>query len=234
MTNQKRIEARICIEKLKNFSSMIFIDIESIWLIIYLLLIIFTSFIIHKYFLINLIKRTFSFLSLYIILISLLACNDLLLNFIYENISKNFIYILFIIDGILTGALLAFLVIIYSYIWCIFHFLLLIIIIFLSNYYHLHKLKKDFLLKNSSNDFILIIINLLHIVYCFLNGLQTYMHRIIALSGMCISFYIILFQEFNIEFEFPLPMIIIHFVQSIRAFFLYSVVVCIRNRTSYW
>jgi hypothetical protein len=212
---------------------MIFIHFESILLIIYFLIIV-ISFIIHKFFLIAIIKRYFSCLSLYIIIISLLASNDLLLNFIYENISNNFMYILVIIDGILTGSLLAFLVFIYSYLWCIFHLFLTMIIIFISNYYHLNKLKKDSLLNNSLNDLILIVINLLHILYCFLNGLQTYMHRIIALSGMCISFYIILFQEFNIEFETPLPMIIIHFVQSIRAFFLYSVVICVRNRTSYW
>jgi len=212
---------------------MIFIHFESILLIIYFLIIV-ISFIIHKFFLIAIIKRYFSCLSLYIIIISLLASNDLLLNFIYENISNNFMYILVIIDGILTGSLLAFLVFIYSYLWCIFHLFLTMIIIFISNYYHLNKLKKDSLLNNSLNDLILIVINLLHILYCFLNGLQTYMHRIIALSGMCISFYIILFQEFNIEFEIPLPIVIIHFVQSIRAFFLYSVVICVRNRTSYW
>jgi len=208
---------------------MIFIQFESIPFIIYFL-IIFISFIINKFVLIYLFKQYFSYLSLYIIIISLLASNNLLLNFIYENISNNFMYIFLIIDGILTGALLAFLVLIYSYSWCIFHGFLIIIIIIISNYYHLNKLKKDSLL----NDFILILINLLHILYCFLNGLQTYMHRIIALSGMCISFYIILFQQFNIEFKIPLSMIIIHFVQSIRAFFLYSIFICFRNRTSYW
>jgi len=212
---------------------MIFIQYESILFIIYFL-ILFISFIINKLILINFLKKYFSYLSLYIIIISLLATNDLLLNFIYENISNNFMYIFLIINGILTGALLAFLILIYSYLWCIFHIFLTMIIIVISNYYHLNKLKKDSLLNNSLNDFILILINLLHILYCFLNGLQTYTHRIIALSGMCISFYIILFQQFNIEFKIPLPMIITHFVQSIRAFFLYSVVICVRNRTSYW
>jgi len=212
---------------------MIFINFQSRLFIIYFLT-IFLSFIIHKFFLISLIKQYFSYLSLYIIIISLLAINDLLLNFLYENISNNFIYILLIIDGILTGALLALIILIYSYTWCIFHLCLTMIIILISNFYHLNKLKKDFLLNNYLNNLILILINLLHIFYCFLNGLQTYMHRIIALSGMCISFYLILFQQFNIEFEISLPIVIMHFVQSIRAFFLYSVVICVRNRTSYW
>ncbi|CAF3620720.1 unnamed protein product [Rotaria sordida] len=113
----------------------------------------------------------------------LLSSNDLLLDFIYEYISNNFLYILFIIDGILTGALLAFIIFIYSYSWSIFHLCLTAIIVFISNYYQLNKLKKDSLLDNFQKDFILIIINILHIIYCILNGLQTYMHRIIALSA---------------------------------------------------
>jgi hypothetical protein len=208
---------------------MIFIHFESIPFIVYVF-IIFISFIIDKFVLFALIKQYFSCLSLYIIIVSLLSINDLLLEFFYENISNNFMYILLIIDGILTGALLALLILIYSYPSCIFHLFLTIILILISNFYHLNQLKSEFLL----NSFILLLINFLHILYCFLNGLQTYMHRIIALSGMCISFYIILFQQFHIEFEIPLPMILIHFVQSIRAFFLYSVVICVRNRTSYW
>lgn len=214
-------------------NSTIFINIETRWFIVYLS-IVFISFIIYKYFLIKWLKRYFSCLPLYIIIISLLGNNDILLVFFYENISNNFMYILVIIDGILTGALVAFLVNIYSYLWCSFHLFLLIILTILSKSLCLHEFKKDFLLTNNLNNFILILINFFHIFYCFLNGLQTYMHRLIGLSGMCVSFYIILFQQFNIEVEIPLPMIIIHFVQSIRAFFLYSVVICVRNRTSYW
>jgi hypothetical protein len=212
---------------------MVFFLFESTLFIVYLLIIL-IAFIIHKFFLFALIKQYFSSLSLYILIISLLASNDLLLNFIYENISHSFMYLLLILDGILTGTLLTLIIHIYTYSWSIFHLFLTMIILLIANYYHLNQLKKDSLLTNFVIDIILLVINFLHIFYCFLNGLQTYMHRILALSGMCLSFYMILFQQFNIEFQIPLPMIIMHFVQSIRTFFLYSVVICVRNRTSYW
>ena len=210
---------------------MVDIDFQLLIFIIYSL-IIFISLVVNKFFLIPLIKKTTSYLSLYIIIISLLNITDLLLNLLYENLSDYLMYILLIIDGISTGALFALLILIYSSSWCIFHLILTaMIIIFLGN---ISQLKLTSLLNHFLENIILIFISFLHILYCFLNGLQTYMHRLVALSGMCISFYIMLFQEYNIEFSIPLPLVVIQIVQSIRAFFLYSVVICVRNRTSYW
>jgi hypothetical protein len=205
-----------------NFQSLIFIIYSSI---------IFISLVVNKFFLIPLIKPYFSYLSLYIIIISFLISTDLLVNILYENISDYLMYILLIIDGVLTGTLLALLVRIYSFPWCTFHLILTVIIVLIGNSY---QLKKTSLFNHFLENLILILISFLHILYCFLNGLQTYMHRLVALSGMCISFYIILFQEYNIELSIPLPVVVIQIVQSIRAFFLYSVVICVRNRTSYW
>lgn len=212
---------------------MIFFMFESIPLIVYIL-VMSISFLIHKVYFISLFISRFSWLSLYIIIMSLLSSNNLLLNVIYDTISIDLLYILLIIDAILTGALLAIIILIYSYFYSIFHLCLTMIIALISYYYSFKNLNQDFTINGSEKILILILINFLHIIYCFFNVLQLHTYRIIALSGMCVSFYTILFQQFNIQIEISLPIIFMHFIQSIRAFFLYSVVICIRNRTSYW
>lgn len=200
---------------------MIYLDLSSIELILYSS-IVFISFILHQFIFIPLIKRTISYLSLYIIIISLLILTDLPLIYLDNQIIE---YILLIIDSILTGALFALLVCIYSYSWCIFHLILTIIVVFLGNF----SPKNDILIDHWFEDALLMFISFLHILYCFLNGFRTYMHRLVALSGMCLSFYLLVVERLELHEELS-----IHSIQSIRAFLLYSIVICVRQRTSYW
>ena len=192
------------------------------------------SALVHKFFLLDLLKRSVPsrrYLSIYILLISCLSSIDLTLNLTYERLPNVAMTALLIVDGLLTGALLALLTSIYSYPYSMLHGVLTLIPFAISRSYALKPM--DFS-HHLLTDMILILLNLLHALYAVLNGVQTYMHRLIGLSAMCLSFYVLLFQQCQRETTGPLPIVIMHFVQSIRSFFLYSLVICIRHRTSRW
>ena len=192
------------------------------------------SLVVHHFFLLSFWKSSFpsrTWLSFYIVLISLLASTDLLLYASHSPLIQNS---LLIVDGLLTGALLALLVHLYSFAWFVCHGLFSLILLVVS--IHLHwKQPEGF--RPLLNDFMLISIHLLHALYCFFNGVETYMHRLVALSGTCTSFALILFQSDQQQQQtssMSLPVVLLHFVQSPRTFFLHSLVICVRHRTSYW
>ena len=199
---------------------MIYLEISIIYSII-----VFISFLLHHLIVIPVIKRYISFPSLYLIIISSIIITDLLLIFIENHFSNSVLYTLLIIDSIITGILLALLVWIYSFSWCVFHLFLTILLIGLGYI----SPKNDLLNSRSCEAILLMVIALMHGILGFFNGFRTYMHRWIALSGMCLTFYLIVFERVEMKWK-----IFIHSIQSIRAFFLYSIVICIRNRTSYW
>lgn len=179
-------------------------------------MIVFLSLVLHYFIVIPIIKRYITSLSIYIIIISLIIITDLLLIFI-DNHS-----ILLIIDSLLTGILLALLIWIYSLSWCTFHLFLTILVIGLGYF----SPKNDLFINRSYENLLVIFIELLHGISVFLHGFRTYMHRLIALSGLCLTFYLLVFERMEINWKI--------FIQSIRAFLLYSIVICVRNRTSYW
>lgn len=193
------------------------------------------SLVVHHFFLLSFWKSSFpsrTWLSFYIVLISLLASTDLLLYASHSPVIQNS---LLIVDGLLTGTLLAVLVHLYSFAWVVCHGLVSVILLVVS--VHLHwKQPEGF--RPLLNDFMLISIHLLHALYCFFNGVETYMHRLVALSGMCMSFALILFQSDQQQQQqtssMSLPVVLLHFVQPQRTFFLDSLVICVRHRTSYW
>lgn len=198
------------------------------------LLTILLSFVLHQFIVLPRTKPHFSHLSAYVTISSLLVANDLLLSFVYESISNVFMVGLLLSDGVLTGALLALMLQIYAYWWCALHVFVTGAVVFAAERARLNAFRRHTLLTRSRAEVVVLLVQLVHALYGFSNGLRTYMHRTVALTGMCLSLYMILFEQFNIEFEIPMPMIIMHFVQSIRSFFLCSLVICVRNRTAYW
>ena len=206
---------------------------QSSSLLIYEISIV-VSFLIHRFYFLSFVKQYLPsrpWLSFYIFIVTLLASTDLLLNALDDYLSSILRHILLVVDGILTGALLALLSLIYSSLWLMWHGLLTLMLVIISKSSHWKSIE---IFNPCLTDCLLITINLLHALYVLLNGVQTYMHRLVALSGMCMSFFVILFYDDQRILSMSSPIVIIHFVQSVRNFFLDSVVICIRNRTSYW
>jgi len=191
------------------------------------------SFLISKFLFLKYLQKYLTNLQIYIIILSLLTLIHLLCQFQFFSINFNIILLIF--DSLLTGIFVSLLMFIYTSKSCIFHILFICILISISNLFHISQLKHRFFFDKFIQNLLLILINIFHMIYSYLNGLQTYMHRLLALTGMCLSFYLIIFVRIRIDFEYlSLSINDRHFLQSIRTFFLYSVVICVRNRTSYW
>lgn len=192
------------------------------------------SFLVHKLYFLSCLKETLrlrSWMHCYVLIITLLSSTNLFFIAIDDYLSSHVAHVLLILDSLFSGALVALLSLIYPSFCLIGHGLFTLVLAMLSKSSDWKSIE---LFDPCLTECLLITLNLLHGLYVLLNGVQTYMHRLVALSGMCMSFLIVLFQDDQQLFSMPSPIVIRHVLQSARSFFLYSVVICIRNRTSYW